>query len=89
MYSLINADLKDAVVLSPRRRRRNLDTAGRVGFLRGRPGYIQCLERLLGSWTECRNSRQFNQVSQPVVILIEEQLNRIRAETILLFFLGY
>ena len=86
MYAPVDAHLKDAVVLSPRWRRRNLEAAGRVGFLGRRPSYVELLERLLGGWTERRNPGEFNQVGKPVVLLVEEQLNRISVETILALF---
>ena len=70
-------------------RRRNLDAAGRVGFPGGRPSYVKLLERLLRGSTERRDPGEFNQVSKPVVILVEEQLNRITVETISLSSLSH
>src|ERR1019366_10089130 len=89
MYAPVDAHLKDAVVLSPRGRRRNLEAACRVGFLGSHPSYVEFLKRLLRGWTERRYPGEFNQVGKPVVILVEEQLNRITVETIPLSSLSH
>src|SRR5208283_4396391 len=89
MHAPVDAHLKDTVVLSPRRRGRNLQTAGRVRFFGRRPSYVELLERPLRSWTERRDRWEFNQVGKPVVILVEEQLNRISVETIPLSLLSH
>ncbi len=81
----INTHLKNALVLSPRRRRGNLDTASRVRFLGRRPSNIELLKRFLGGRAERRDPGQFDQMSQPVVVFIEEQFNRISVETRVLF----
>src|SRR5258708_26391920 len=89
MYATIDAHLEDALVLSSRGRRGNLDTAGRVGFLGCRQSYVEFFERLFGGRAERRNPRKFYQVSQPVVVFIEEQLNRISIKTISLILLSH
>ena len=89
MYASVDPHLEYAAVLTPRGRRRNLESSVRVRFLGSRPSHVEFLERLLRGWTERRDSGKLNQVGKPIVVLIEKQLDRITVETISLFLLSH